>query len=111
MIGGETVTVLTREQVGRDGMNAPVWSTGELPVDGVLVAPGGTSDIDGSTRPSALSVTLTLHFPKGFSMSMRGLQVRVRGEVYSVVGDPKPYTPDNVPGRWWYPVEVVRHDG
>ena len=42
---------------------------------------------------------------------MRGLRVDVRGEAYVVVGDPKPYTPENVPGRWWYPVEVVRCDG
>lgn len=111
MIRGETVSVEVRSEVGRDSMNASVYESRMEEVRDVVVAPGSSADIGGSTRPDGDSARLTLHFPKDFDRPMRGLRVDVRGEAYVVVGDPKPYTPENVPGRWWYPVEVVRCDG
>lgn len=110
MILGETVTVI-RKNVTRDELNEPVECepTRET-VDNVLVAPGATTDMD-ETRPEGVNVVLTLHFPKGYGKPLRGCSVEVRGVPYEVVGDPQPYTEENVPGQWSMPVEVTSHDG
>lgn len=109
LISGEAVTVLTptetRDELGEPTTGAPI----ETPVS-VLVVPGATSDLD-STRPEGVEVTYTLHFPKTWTDSLEGCSVRVRGEVFDVVGDPKAYTAENTPGEWNRPVEVTRAHG
>lgn len=113
MIRGEHVVVRIRSRGGTDAGGNPVWVFTPQVVDNVLVAPGPRSDVDGSTRPDGVSVRWTLHFPKSFTGDLRGAEVLVRGETtpYGVVGDPAPYTPENTPGAWNLPVELVRIDG
>lgn len=110
MIFGETVEVV-RPVVEYDELNEPVEGEPETElVDNVLVAPGSTTDMD-EKRPQGVSVVFTLHFPKTYTKPLRGCQIKVRGTLYEVVGDPQPYTEANVPGDWSMPVEVMRHDG
>lgn len=108
---GETVTVVSFEEGGRDAMNAPVLREVAEEVADVLVCPGATSDVSASNRPDGTSAAYTLHFPKTFSGSLRGCDVVVRGERLRIVGDPRPYTAENCPTRWWMQAEAVRVDG
>lgn len=101
----EEVTVSRRERIGADDLNADVFEWRDEDPVRVIVVPGATADLDAS-RPEGVAVSYTLHFPKGFSGSLRGCRVKVRGEWLSVVGDPKPYTPENCPTEWCMPVEV-----
>lgn len=109
---GESVTVLVRRADGRDEMNAPVmtWVV-EAVVDDVLVAPATTTDLTGAIRPDGTRADLTLHMPKGYTASLKGRRVQVRGSAYEVVGDPQPYTTANTPGRWNRPVDVKEVSG
>ena len=106
MLIGEVVEVSFFNESSRDSFNnaasVPEW---EL-VENVLVVPGQTNDVTDSVRPDGKSVSYTLHFPKGFDRSLRGALVKVRGEEFRVVGDPKHYTLENTPTKWWLPVEV-----
>lgn len=111
MIAGETVYVERRVAVGADIAREPVYERSFDPVEDVLVVPGETSDITDSARPSGRIVRYTLHFPKGFDRPLAGLKVKVRGDELAVVGDPKPYTPENCPGRWNLAVRVADADG
>ena len=112
MIRGETVEVWAYLDAGRDALNNPVrsWQV-EATVRNVLVAPADTSDVVSSVQPDGTKVVLQLHFPKSFIGSLRNKRVRVRGEEFSVVGDPKPYTLANTPGMWSMPVRVQTVEG
>ena len=82
-------------------------------VDGLLVSPSSTEDLP-AERTEGDSATLTVHFPKTWTTSLRGCEI-VFGDAWSgryrVIGDPAPYIEANTPGDWWMPVQVVRCDG
>lgn len=82
-------------------------------VNGLLVSPSDTSDLD-AERIFGDSTTLTVHFPKTWTSSLRGCRLQLFGAwagVYRIIGDPVPYIADNTPGDWWLPVQVVEVDG
>lgn len=110
LIKGETVAVIdrpvTRDEVGEPTYGEPVRTE----VGDVLVAPGATADLD-ADRPEGVTVAYTLCFPKDFAGALRGREVEVRGEVFRVVGDPRPYAASNTPGPWNLTVGVTRADG
>lgn len=109
LIATERVVVRTRV-TELDDLGEPVSThEEETPVDAV-VCPGATDDMD-ATHPSGITVAYTVHLPKGWDRPLRGATVAIRGEDYEVVGDPVPYTAENVPGRFSLPVEVTRSDG
>lgn len=111
-ISGEQVRIRVPDRlVGYDAFGDEIYETDERDVDGVLVAPGPRTDLSDVNRPAGVKVVFNLHFPKTFSGSLRGGEIRVRGEWFSVIGDPKPYTPENTPGRWNLPVEVETVNG
>lgn len=110
LIAGETVTVRT-PTVGYDEHMEEVVTWDEVTVQNVVVTPGATSDVLDSTRPDGTRVAFTLGFPKSFTAPLRGCRVLVRGIECAVIGDPQPYTAENVPGAWNYTAEVERVDG
>lgn len=110
LIKGETVTV-TRTRTKLDELGEPVASASESEVvDGVVVAPGSTADLD-ATRPEGVRIAYTLCFPKSYAGGLKDAEVTVRGEIYKVVGDPKRYTAEDTPGPWDLTCEVTRTDG
>ena len=104
------VTVAHREQVGMDAYAAPVYRLVEEVVEGCLVEPGATADLDAS-RPEGVTAALRVHFPKSYTASLRGATVTYGGRSYPVVGDPAPYMPANSPGPWNRTVECGACDG
>lgn len=110
LIRGETVSVLSPTVSYGEHMDATTtWEGTE--VENVLVQPAGTSGVTADARPDGTRSRLTLHFPRGFSATLRGCRVVVRGRTYEVVGDPAPYEAANCPGPWWYEAEAARVDG
>ena len=110
LIAGEAVTVRT-PTVGYDEHMEEVVTWDEAAVANVVVTPGATSDVLDGTRPDGTRVAFTLGFPKSFTAPLRGCRVTVRGIECAVIGDPQPYTAENVPGAWNYTCEVARVDG
>ena len=107
-----SVTVLRPNPTGAtDPFGAPVeGEPAEEAVDGALVTPGATADLDAS-RPDGVAVALTFHFPKGYGGSLRGCSVTYGGRSYRVIGDPRPYMEDGTPGALSLPVECEAVDG
>ena len=107
-----SVTVLRPNPTGgTDPFGAPVeGEPAEEEVDGALVTPGATADLDAS-RPEGVSLALTIHFPRGYGKSLKGCTIEYAGEAYRVIGDPQPYMEAGVPGPWAMTVEVERVDG
>ena len=110
LIAGEAVTVRT-PTIGYDEHMEEVVTWESETVGNVLVTPGATSDVLDGTRPDGTRVAFTLGFPKSFTASLRGCRCVVRGVECAVIGDPQPYTAENVPGAWNYTAEVERVDG
>ncbi len=128
-IVGEQVVLLVPRPFGRDGETArnpmgEIVTAGDLEgtLDDVLIVPGDTSDLNGSIRSEGDRTVYTLHFPKAFPgavkgipqeflKSLKGARVRVRGETFRVIGDPKPYMDVNTPTRWNFPVRVEAVNG
>lgn len=110
LLKGEDVAVLTRS-VEYDEHMEEVETWESETVENVLVHPGSTSDVRGSVRPDGTRAAYTLGFPKDYTGSLRGCRIEVRGGVYSVIGDPHPATPGNIPGRWNMNVEVEAVQG
>lgn len=109
LIKSETVTVIT-PNVEYDDLGEPTeGASTEVDVKAIVV-PGSTAGFD-ATRPSGVEVAYTVHFPKTWTVSLRGCSVRVRGREYEVVGDPQAYTAANTPGRYNRPCEVKFADG
>lgn len=109
---GEAVTVVFYRDGVADAFGSPVRS--ELArqlVSPVLVAPGPRQDVTASNRPDGVEVAFTLHFPKAFTASLRGCDVKVRGELFRVIGDPRTFTISDTPTLWNRVVEVSRVDG
>lgn len=79
-------------------------------VEGALLTPVAASDLDAS-RPDGVRAAYTVHFPKGYGSPLRGCLVEVNGARYRVVGDPKPYMDDGVPGPWGMSAEVEAVNG
>lgn len=111
MIRGETVKVITREKQGENEFREEVFEEKTQTVTNVLVSPGAREDLPYSEHPSGVIVAYTLHFPKTFTGCLRGALVEVRGELFKVIGDPKPYTLANCPTRWHMPVSVESAHG
>lgn len=62
--GSETVMILRRTQNGVDAYNNPAWVTSEITFDGVLLAPGSSSEpVDPARDPA--DATATIYFPHG----------------------------------------------
>lgn len=112
MIQGERVTLFVPVRGPDDSYGVPsVEWRAQSAIENVLVAPSGTVDLEPGMHPDGDSVMLTLHFPKTFTGSLRSARVAVRGVMYEVVGDPQPYTDQNIPGPWNRPATVRLVEG
>lgn len=111
LISGCAVEVLRRSTgaVDAHGNEVPSEWVSE-PVANVLPQPGATSDLD-SSRPNGVTVSMTFHFPKTYTASLRGCLIRYGGREYPVIGDPQTYLDANCPGEWNRPVECGVCDG
>ena len=110
LIKGEAVTVRT-PAIGYDEHMEETVTWSDATVQNVLVMPGTTSDVTDSTRLHGTRVVYSLGFPKGFTSSLRGCHVIVRGNEYAVIGDPQPATAANLPEPWNRTAEVEAVDG
>ncbi len=77
----ETVTVI--RPTGRDRYGDPLPGCSESDLDGCLVAPGGS--FESPIGANTVTADLTIYAPPGVDV-LPADQIRVRGEVFSVLG-------------------------
>lgn len=109
---GETVTLLAPGTIADpySGDTADDWTTlTETPIHGVAVEPRPSQEPVQDAR-NAVTSGYTLYVPAGAQIAPRD-RVRVRGEVYSILGEPAEWIS---PFTGWTPgivVQVGRTDG
>lgn len=106
MMVGETV-FLEHRRAEDPSSFAPSYTTSEEMIGDVLVIPGALGDLSSMSRIDGSDVRYTLHFPKTFDGDLEGSRVKVRGRWCLVIGRPDRFTPENTPGRWNLPVQVI----
>lgn len=99
----------------RDALGYPVPGKPSEETARVLVGPPSTDNMEAG-RPNGATVALTLHFPKSYTASLRGCEVKLPDSspwvgTYRVIGDPMPYESRLTPPPYNRPVEVERADG
>lgn len=104
---GETVSIITRTQDGKDLFGNPSYKTSTEEIDNVLVAPGVVDDIISNTRVEGSEIHYTLYFPKTFGgADLENAEIEVRGERLRVVGRPNYWNEANCPTDWNMVVKV-----
>ena len=102
-----SVVVLRPNVTGTDEMGEPSYGEpSREEVSCVLFDPGSTSDAAQGMNLRGVQVDAEFHFPKTYKSSLRGCSIEHAGHVYSVIGDPRPYMDENVPGPWDRPVQA-----
>ena len=111
MLKGITVTLLERTQSGTDDFNRPIYTETETPVNNVLVAPAGDSDIQSALNLTGFKIEYQLAIPKGDQHSWEGNRVKFYGRIWTVVGAPQMGIEDLIPGPWNMKVGVRSYNG
>lgn len=111
-MAGETVTRLRPVQTGTDRYGNPVYSDtlAETPLTEAWFAPGGSSEPVEVGRAAVITKP-TVYFPHSWPDIQPSDQLRIRGRVYEVTGDPADWrspTGSNVGGLV---IELKRVDG
>lgn len=87
-IAGDVETVTRLRPPPRDAFGDQVGSVAELAVPGCLVAPGGSAEIGEGDGSRQVDTNATVYAPHGTQVASTD-RLRVRGEVYEVVGAPQ----------------------
>ena len=113
MFSGETVCVLRPVASSEDTLGNTVSDWVPEYVGNVLFEPSATSDAVDTVRPDGTSLTVTFHFPKDYTASLRGCRIArtMCSRVFSVIGDPMPYMAENTPGAWNRRVQAIEVRG
>ena len=99
--GTVTVTVERRRNAGVDDMLTPVFETDSEQIDNCIVVDGSQTNTPLDALPDAARVAKTLYLPRTYPWrSLSHCTVVVRGERYTVVGDPEPVGVVGEPTRY-----------
>lgn len=114
---GETVTIITKSNTGKDAFSNPITSDIDVDINNVLVQPVSSLDItDGGNRPDGDKVAYRLMLPKAWvynqpTIDLRSSEFIVRGKRLKAIGNPGYFDDKNTPTEWCMSVNVEAIDG
>lgn len=108
-IKGTTVILVTKEKVGVDAFNAPIYSTSEIEVENVLIAPASSDDITTSQDLYGKKAVYTLGIPKGDTHNWEDVTVKFFGKEWRSFGIPLEGIEELIPLSWNKKVMVERY--
>lgn len=109
-IKGITVTLITRQETGKDPFDNPIYTDVEIPVENVLVSPTSSDDVVNTLSLTGRKAVYTLAIPKGDTNTWENQEVRFFGERWRVFGIPLQGIEDMIPLRWNKKVTVERYE-
>ena len=109
-MSGETVWLLPRQGGATDAHGNTVWTWDvEVPVDGAKVAPRPGEEPEQLPRETVI-VGLSVLLPPGVRLSAVD-RMKVRGEVYKVIGEPGVWVSPWTGREWGVQVALERVEG
>ena len=112
-IKGISITLIVKEETGRDDTNRPVYSETEVIVDDVLVGEPSTEDITNELNLSGKKVAYMLGIPKGDTHNWVDTDVILPEPFagrYRTIGVPTAGIEENIPLRWNKKVRLERYE-
>ena len=107
---GITVTIISKQETGKDPFGNPIYSETEIQVNNVLVAPTLSDDVINTLNLTGRKAVYTLGIPKGDTHIWENAEVRFFGERWRVFGIPTQGIEDLIPLSWNKKVLVERYE-
>lgn len=108
-IKGITVTLISKQETGRDPFGEPIYEDVEIEVDNVLISPTTSDDIVNQMTLTGKKAVYTLAIPKGDANNWEDQEVRFFGEKWRVFGVPLQGIDHLIPLDWNKKVTVERY--
>lgn len=108
-IKGITVTLISKQETGRDPFGEPIYEDVEIEVDNVLISPTTSDDIVNQMTLTGKKAVYTLAIPKGDTNTWEDQEVRFFGEKWRVFGVPLQGIDHLIPLDWNKKVMVERY--
>lgn len=108
-IKGITVTLISKQETGRDPFGEPIYEDVEIEVDNVLISPTTSDDIVNQMTLTGKKAVYTLAIPKGDTNDWEDQEVRFFGEKWRVFGVPLQGIDHLIPLDWNKKVTVERY--
>lgn len=108
-IKGITVTLISKQETGRDPFGEPIYEDVEIEVDNVLISPTTSDDIVNQMTLTGKKAVYTLAIPKGDTNNWEDQEVRFFGEKWRVFGVPLQGIDHLIPLDWNKKVTVERY--
>lgn len=81
-------------------------------VDNVIVSPVASATVSTPLSGQALEASHACYFPRSWAFHrLRGALVGIRGRVFTVLGDPEPFTAGLSPTGWYVEALVKEREG
>jgi hypothetical protein len=109
-IKGIDVVLHQRGQSGLDDLGNPIYQTGDVTVENVLVAPTTVDDLIDRSRLEGTKELYTMGIPKGDSHVWLENKVTFFGKTWHCYAE-KEGIEENIPLAWNKTVYVERYDG
>lgn len=108
----ETVTLMSKKEVGKDGFNAPIFEETEIEIKNVLIGisnlQSSSVDVVDSVNLTGKKVTYELCIPKNDDNTWENRDVIIRGQRFSTVGCVREWI--NPPLDWNRKITVERYE-
>lgn len=108
-IRGITVTLISKQETGKDPFGEPIFEDVEIEVENVLVNPTSTDDVVNQLTLTGKKAVYTLAIPKGDTNVWEDQEVRFFGQKWRVFGLPLEGIEDLIPLSWNKKVMVERY--
>ena len=108
-IKGITVTLISKQETGKDPFGEPIYEDVEIEVDNVLISPTTSDDIVNQMTLTGKKAVYTLAIPKGDTNDWEDQEVRFFGEKWRVFGAPLQGIDHLIPLDWNKKVTVERY--
>ena len=111
MLRGQSVTLLTKSEVGKDAFNRPeyVWIPEE--VEDVLIGEPTPEEALDALNLTGRKCEYTLAIPKKDTHTWEGQRVQFWGKTWEVIEIPTQGIESMIPLRWNKKVKVARYGG
>ena len=109
-IKGITVTLIARQETGKDPFGNPIYTDVEIPIENVLVSPTSSDDVVNTLSLTGRKAVYTLAVPKGDTNTWENQEVRFFGDRWRVFGIPTQGINELIPLDWNKKVMVERYE-
>lgn len=109
LIQTTTVQLQVKTQTGTDSLNAPIYSTKWVDVEGVLFGEPSSDELVSTLNMYGKTMSAMLAIPKGDTHKWEDTLVCFNGHTYRTIGTPIEGIEANIPLDWHKKVRLERY--